>query len=111
MDKGGKVMDDLISRQAAIDALMAWEKDSFWDEECIKHRGEPYWVAPSDVIEQLPSAPLPEIIRCKDCKWSDWYTAVDGHRYCYCMETGNGGRTEDDFCSYAERETDDERPD
>lgn len=45
----------------------------------------------------------PEIIRCKDCKWSDWYTAVDGKRYCYCMETGNGGRTENDFCSRAER--------
>ena len=47
---------DTISRQAAIDALMAWEEGSFWDEECLKHRGEPYWVAPSDVIEQLPSA-------------------------------------------------------
>ena len=57
MEKG-KVsrMDDLISRQAAIEALMAWEEGSFWDEECLKHRGEPYWVAPSDVIEQLPSA-------------------------------------------------------
>lgn len=49
--------DDTIYRQDAIDALMAWEEDSFWDEECLKHRGEPYWVAPSDVIEKLPSAP------------------------------------------------------
>lgn len=48
--------DELISRAAAIDALMAWEEDSFWDDECLKHRGEPFWVAPSDVIEQLPSA-------------------------------------------------------
>lgn len=47
----------------------------------------------------------PEIIRCKDCKWGDWYTASSGKRYCYCMETGNGGRTEDDYCSYAERIT------
>ena len=45
----------------------------------------------------------PEIIRCKDCKWGDWYTSVEGKRYCYCMETDNGGRTEDDFCSKAER--------
>ena len=49
-------MKDLIDRQAAIDALMAWEEDSIWDEECLKHRGEPFWVSPSDVIEKLPPA-------------------------------------------------------
>lgn len=60
-------MDDLIRRQAAIDALMAWEEGSVWDEECLKHRGEPYWVAPSDVIEQLPSAqPEPQWIPCSE---------------------------------------------
>lgn len=48
------------------------------------------------------------VVRCKDCKWSDWYTTADGH-YCYCMETGNGGRTENDYCSYGERgDSDDE---
>jgi len=46
----------------------------------------------------------PEIIHCRDCKWSDWYDAADGHRYCYCIETGAAGRTADDFCSYAECE-------
>lgn len=45
-----------------------------------------------------------ELVRCKDCRWSDWYTAGDGKKYCYCMETGVGGRTENDYCSYAERE-------
>lgn len=54
--------EDAISRQAAIDALMAWEEDYFWDKECVKYRGDPYWVAPSDVIEQLPSA-QPERIK------------------------------------------------
>lgn len=47
-------MDDLISRAEASDALMAWEESSVWDKECLKHRGEPFWVAPSDVINQLP---------------------------------------------------------
>ena len=46
----------------------------------------------------------PDIIRCKDCKWSDWYNSVDGNIYCYCMETGAAGRTADDYCSYAEKE-------
>lgn len=95
-------MSDLIDRQAAIEALLAWEEDSVWDEECIKHRGEPYWVAPSDVIEQLPSA-QPEIIRCKDCKkapkcYGDvvMRTKSGGNKYCPLT-----------YCSEAERKTDD----
>ena len=44
-----------------------------------------------------------EVVRCKDCKWGDWYKTVDGKQLCYCTKTGNGGRTEDDFCSYGER--------
>ena len=93
-------MADLIDRQAAIDA--------FTDEIQVTGRAnaesvKAYVKLVVDRIKRLPSA-QPEIIRCKDCKWSDWYTAADGHRYCYCMETGNGGRTEDDFCSYAERQ-------
>lgn len=46
----------------------------------------------------------PEIIRCKDCKWSDWYTCEDGMKRCYCMEHGSSGHGDDDYCSYAERE-------
>ena len=56
-------MKDLIERQDAIDALMAWEEVSIWDEECLKHRGEPFWESPSDVIEKLPSA-QPKILAC-----------------------------------------------
>jgi len=93
-------MNDLISRQAAIDA--------FTDEIQVTGRAnaesvKAYVKLVIDRIKRLPSE-QPEIIRCKDCEWSDWYTTADGHRYCYCMETGNGGRTEDDFCSYAERQ-------
>lgn len=40
-------MSDLIDRQSAIDGLIAWEEDYVWDKDCVKHRGEPYWVAPS----------------------------------------------------------------
>ena len=65
-------MSDLISRQEAIDALMAWEEDSVWDDECLKHRGEPYWVAPSDVIERLPSA-QPDLSGYSDKLWKAAY--------------------------------------
>ena len=74
---------------------------------------ESYVRGMQSVLEAIDASPTvqtsaqPEIIRCKDCKWGDWYTAIDGNRYCYCMETGNGGRTEDDYCSYAERIPDD----
>ena len=99
-----KIKDDVISRQAAIDALRM-------DIDIIPFaKAREYARAVIETIhnriEELPSA-QPEIIRCKDCKWSDWYD-VDGHKYCYCIETGVSGRTADDFCSYAERETDEQ---
>jgi len=63
---------------------------------------------PQDILEAhdmaITALRQPKIIRCQDCKWSDWYDAADGHRYCHCMETGASGRTADDFCSYAECE-------
>lgn len=61
-------MNDLISRADAIDALMAWEEDSVWDEECLKHRGEPFWISPSDVVENLPSA---EPHDCNTCRYNN----------------------------------------
>jgi hypothetical protein len=89
-------MNDLIDRQAAIDALnklkiyRPLDSDRYVISDCLNK------------IVNLPST-QPEIIRCRDCKWSDWYDSTDGNRYCYCMETGASGRTADDFCSYAER--------
>ena len=44
-----------------------------------------------------------ELIRCKDCKWADWYTAGEGRTFCYCLITDTGGNEEDDFCSSAMR--------
>lgn len=74
-------MQDLISRQAALDAL-EW-----------KWAGK----AAIDAIKNLPSA-QPEIIRCKDCKY-----LFDDNK---CPLRTWWTHTEDDFCSYAERRTD-----
>ena len=90
------LVNDCISRQAPIDAL-----DKRFDSIPMEQTTEILQLRKA--LRELPSA-QPEIIHCKDCKWSDWYDAADGHRYCYCMETGASGRTADDFCSYAERE-------
>lgn len=60
-----------------------------------------FWSEIGKLIDEAPSI---DIVRCKECKWADWYKTADGKQFCYCMETGNGGRTADDYCSYGERE-------
>ena len=49
-------MDDLISRQTAIDALSEWESSCTWDEWINAHNDQLGYVSPSDVITELPSA-------------------------------------------------------
>lgn len=82
-------MDDLISRQAAIDALeKAKAKDPFnrYEKQNI---GLDWGI---EAIESLPSAE-PEIIRCKECLM---------HGVCR-FEQGLGL---DGYCSQAKRRTD-----
>ena len=82
-------MSDLISRQAAIDAInKAFERVFAWDG--TGPLGD-------KVLENVPSA-QPEIIRCKECLWRigrDCTRFTDLPVYM------------DDFCSRAERRTDD----
>ena len=107
-------MDDLISRQALIDAL--WKALYEYEDKTEKQFQESEdldvgdWILHrifvqnmSDIDRQtilnLPSA-QPEIIRCKDCKWrnqesancerfrKDWYVQADS------------------FCSWGERRED-----
>ena len=96
-----KVMDDLISRQAVLDAL----KDAINDSVVLTIQGYMYShddnyfgleVALS-LIQNLPSA-QPDIIRCGECSHKD--KKID---YCHYL-----GITicERDYCSYAERRTD-----
>ena len=54
-----------------------------------------------------PYAPLVdvvEVVRCKDCKWAYWLKTLNGEHRRYCMEHGSSGHTDDDYCSYGERE-------
>lgn len=112
-------MSDLISRQAAIDAIYAefeyvycfncdHEGNEEWCEDC--HRKYMKWSASRNTIERvlngLPSAE-PEIIRCKDCKW---YGRADKRRFYRgmdCLKKRIDTIVPDrDFCSRAERRTD-----
>lgn len=87
--------DDLISRLAAIDAVMItpqkWDGMYIQDLNCRLR----------DTLNALPSA-QPEIIRCKDCKdyQTDWETRYPNMHYCATMDSA---MPEDGFCSYAER--------
>ena len=91
-------MNDLISRQAAIDELeyAAWGKE--WDKELAKA-----------MLESLPSA-QPEHNYCRECKWSrchinaDKYGNTETYWRClyWCGETDEEG-----FCYNWERKNDD----
>ena len=79
-------MNDLISRQAAIDELFHVDENNGLSIVAIRN---------------LPSA-QPEIIRCKDCKYWERKSICDG----YCDEMSIYGCDEDFYCGYAERKTD-----
>ena len=110
-------MDDLISRQAAIDAL--GERPLAWVESEYELGLQNQWESDVDAIRNLPSAQpailstpsytisLGEpaeyvpIIRCKDCEWF-------GDIGCAIRIVDDSDKpTENDFCSFAERRTDD----
>ena len=58
-------MDDYISRQAAINAIRAskskytgfMEMEMYTDDDAV------------EAIEDLPSADVQPVVRCRDCKW------------------------------------------
>lgn len=80
-------MDDLISRQTALEAL-EWN----WAGK-----------AAIDAIKNLPTA-QPKIIRCKDCKHSEyWYR---DKRRCFLWYEEGIGVFEDGYCNYAGRRDD-----
>lgn len=104
---------DTISRQAAIDAILAVTGNSSVRElyEHVQEHGlSDMWSggvnAAIDIIIAVPSA-QPEIIRCKDCKhiqrWRSEESAKEfGQIYACARNVFNCPKPED-FCSRAER--------
>ena len=82
-------MDDLISRQAAIDELVKMLSYCFYADEEVLDEVE-------TTLKELPSA-QPEIIRCKDCKWKNNHN---------CTRVVEVWIDDDKFCAWAERRTD-----
>lgn len=93
---------DTISRQAAIEVIDAvFPVDPMKSEyaqgiACGAALAKTY-------VKQLPSA-QPEIIRCKDCRY--YQDNNDGYPHINCKWDANETPDADDFCSGAERRTD-----
>ena len=81
-------MDDLISRQVAIDAT--WFEPSYTDPLNVLTEVR-------DRLKALPSA-QPEITHCAECL--HWKHSAVRKSYCEVFDWVN---TADDFCSFAER--------
>jgi len=82
-----EVGTDLISRQAAIDALHMHLMYRMGTDSNKKRL--------DDWINSLPSA-HPEIIRCRECKFASGDSRI-------CMKFDHSPIGELDFCSFAER--------
>lgn len=91
-------MDDLISRQMAIDVI-----DKILPVDPMKNEyTKGYTVGAALALKyvmQLPSA-QPEIIKCKDCKWYN-----DRERMCNDLMGFGRYWKPNDFCGYGKRRT------
>ena len=85
--------NDLIDRQAAIDAV---EKESQVDGAY----GYMDTMSIVDLLNDLPFVQL-EIIRCRECKFASGDSRI-------CMKFGHSPIGELDFCAWAERRTDEQ---
>ena len=84
-------MDDLISRQAAIDAL-----------------GTPHGILyPIRTIEQLPATQPQPVVRCKACRFQDkGRNESESWNLCGYRPWLHVPTEDEHYCGYAERRTD-----
>lgn len=93
---------DLIDRGALIEKKRQY---------CCGH-GEYNYMVELWYIENAPTVDAVEVVRCEDCESWEQYNACDGTKPHRCMNPDAMfyKRTKpNDFCSYGERRTDNER--
>ena len=93
--------DDLISRQAAIDAI-----EHRLAEPAYQHEGEDWYTGMNCAESELYDLPpaQPEIIRCKDCKFYSPMNRETKTGICNLIMHQNFG--DNWFCAGAERRPD-----
>lgn len=84
--------NDLISRSAAIDALMGQDELT---RSVIRR-----------VLIQVPEVDAVEVVRCKDCVSGELCLNLQGAEYVVCELDENHVWLPNDFCSYGERRED-----
>jgi len=101
-------MDDLISRQAAIDAIANCTNCGTPDElrkYVDKHSLENGWTGgvldAMEAVEDIPAADVVPVVRCEDCKYHS-FDAEYGNYWCN-LTSGSRKIERFDFCSYGER--------
>ena len=92
--------EGLISRKAAIDALGEAPKFKIGLLKKYAEGRNDQWFDDVAALVKLPSA-QPEIIRCSECRF--W---MQSEPNCWCCSVAGYPTYEDDFCSQAERRTD-----
>lgn len=95
MEKGKKMVD-YISRQKAIEAIMDLPNcpngySDTYDKECI-----------IGTIEEVPTADVVEVVRCKDCKHSI-EDKLFGGLWCQHLTEKHCERNADFYCGSGER--------
>lgn len=106
-------MDDLISRQDAIDVVRNYYDPEDYSTESIEDRlkrlpsAQPEVMYYPQVDGVTPSVIVqPEIIRCKECKHYYYADNRIPQEQRYSCDLDGDRWKPDDFCSYAERRTD-----
>ena len=93
---------DAVSRQLILHCIDGRVKseDSIYATSALRALGV--------IVEKLPSA-QPEIIHCGDCRYKDDGIDEDGIPFLKCLHGRSyGGTRINDFCSWAERRTDED---
>jgi hypothetical protein len=102
--ENSKEMNGLIRRSDALGCFHDWV-DKYGDVHT------PDEMAEYRAIEELPSA-QPEVVRCKDCKHiQKWRSEESAKKFGQIYECAGGVLNcpkPEDFCSHAERRTDEE---
>lgn len=110
----GKNMNDLISRQSAIDALAKnmpslTTPDGSGELDHDIHVADETYADCIQIINELPSV-QPEIIRCKECKhlqkWRSEESVKKFGQIYECARNVLDCPKPEDFCSHAERRAD-----
>ena len=83
-----------------IDAEKALEEFDEWvDTTGALGKGTSYYYEARGCIEDVPTADVVEVVRCKDCKW-----LIVGGLCCKNIKGGGHKKLNpDDFCSYGAR--------